>query len=74
MDKSVIGTNAGLVWRTMDGYEKKFWSYKELQEVTGLSDELLYVAIGWLARENKLEFDTDIQTGEDRIFLNVYYF
>ncbi len=53
MKKTVIGENAGLVWRTLDSQDKKM-SFDELQEATKLNDIDLAAAIGWLAREDKI--------------------
>ena len=70
MYKNVIGTNAGIVWRTMAN--DRSWTYDELKEETELSDKELLMAIGWLARENQVEFDTSTEV--ERIYLNRSYF
>lgn len=70
MDKNLIGTNAGIVWRTMTGNYS--WTLGELKEQTGLTDVELWTAIGWLARENQIEFDSS--DGVERIYLNRSYF
>lgn len=57
-----------------NSHDQQHWSYKKLQQATELSDEDLYAALGWLARENKIEFRKDTVSGEDRIFLNVCYY
>ena len=44
------------------------WNYAELKEKSGLSDKDLCAAIGWLARENKIEFDDESK--DQRIYLN----
>lgn len=67
MDKFKIGENAGIIWRMMDN--NKHWEYGELKKATGLSDRELNAAIGWLARENKIQFGTD-ESGQKRIFLS----
>lgn len=70
MDKNLIGVNAGIVWRTMtDNYS---WTYEELKVQTGLSDAELWSAVGWLARENQIEFDSSEDV--ERIYLNRSYF
>ena len=45
---------------------------QSLKQASGLSDRDLNAAIGWLAREDKIDFDIDEQ--HDRLFLhaNVY--
>lgn len=70
MYKNVIGTNAGIVWRAMAS--DRSWTYEELKKETGLSDKELLMAIGWLARENQIEFDNS--SDEERIYLNRSYF
>ncbi len=70
MDKNLIGVNAGIVWRTMTSSYS--WTFEELKEQTELSDAELWTAIGWLARENQIEFDSSAE--EERIYLNRSYF
>lgn len=55
MDKEQIGTLAGMVWRMLN--EKGKLSFEELQHETLLDSESVSTAIGWLAREDKIEFD-----------------
>ncbi|MFS2716198.1 winged helix-turn-helix domain-containing protein [Bacteroides uniformis] len=66
MDKNTIGTNAGILWRLMSN--NMSWNYKELKEKSNLSDKELWAALGWLARENKIEFDTNSE--EEKVYLN----
>lgn len=70
MTKNEIGCNAGIVWRLMSN--RYLWTYAELKEKSGLSDWDLLTAIGWLARENQIEFD-DTAT-EQRFYLNRSFF
>ena len=74
MDKATIGTNAGIVWRTINDSGRP-WKYEELKNATKLSDRDLNAAIGWLARENKIEFDTELPDGEEVMHVdwNVYF-
>jgi hypothetical protein BACCOPRO_01675 len=73
MDKHSIGTNAGIVWRLMNNDYK--WSYQELKEKSGLSDRELNAAIGWLAREDKIQIEEDMNTHQEIFFqfFNAYY-
>lgn len=53
MTKGTIGLNAGFIWNLLsDGQQ---WSFEELKKKVLLSDGDLWSAIGWLARENKIE-------------------
>ena len=70
MNKSQIGENAGKVWDKLK--DNRHWEYEELKGATGLSDRDLNAAIGWLAREDKIDFD--MNEHGDRIFLMVNVF
>ena len=59
MKKEKIGVNAGIVWRTLDESQKQKLSFTELEAATGLSQLSLAAAIGWLSREDKLDFTMD---------------
>ena len=74
MDKATIGANAGIFWRTINASGRP-WKYEELKRETKLTDRDLNAAIGWLARENKIEFDTEMPDGEEvmHVDLNVYF-
>ena len=67
MNKNQIGTNAGIVWKLLS--DNAHWEYDKLKHASGLSDRDLNAAIGWLAREDKIDFDIDEQ--HDRMFLHV---
>ncbi|WP_302336078.1 winged helix-turn-helix domain-containing protein [uncultured Porphyromonas sp.] len=50
-----IGTNAGLVWNTLDKLGKM--DIKQLKKATKIRTEKdVYAALGWLAKEEKLTF------------------
>lgn len=49
-----IGTNAGLVWKALEGGEL---SLKALKKATKLTEKDLNMTFGWLAREGKLKFN-----------------
>ena len=51
MEKQMIGENAGIVWRALDN---NTLSWEELVKSTELNPIELASAIGWLARENKI--------------------
>lgn len=54
-----IGTDAGLVWKALDK-SKKPLTIKELKTKSGVRTEReVYTAIGWLAKEGKLDFTPD---------------
>lgn len=70
MDKREIGLNAGKIWGLLSNNEK--WSYGDLKQKSELNDRELGAAIGWLARENKVEL---YECGEELyiyLCVNVY--
>ena len=67
MEKTKIGLNAGKVWRILN--EKGELSMFDLCRELSLTFEDVALAIGWLAREDKIDFDIDEQ--HDRLFLHV---
>ena len=70
MDKHIIGENAGTLWQLLNEDNRK-WELTEIKEATGFDDMELASAIGWLAREDKIQFETG---GKAYIYLmlNVY--
>lgn len=70
MNKTQIGENAGIVWNILK--DNRHWEYDNLKKISGLSDRDLNAALGWLAREDKIDFD--MNKGSDRVFLTVNVF
>lgn len=72
MNKRTIGTNAGIIWGLLNNHEK--WGVYQLCEKSGLTQQEVYAAIGWLARENKIEIE-EKPDQEDYYYLVIdYYF
>lgn len=67
MDKYQIGVNAGKIWKLLN--DNKRWNYDDLKRTAELSDRDLNAAIGWLARENKIDFESCDEG--DCLFLSV---
>ncbi len=61
-----IGENAGIVWRALN---TRKYSWEELLKVTKLNPLELACAIGWLARENKI----DSSANADVIYFELYH-
>ncbi len=72
MKKDEIGTNAGLVWRTLF-YKGSKASFNELLQSTGLNVIDLSSAIGWLAREDKVEFYYENDEEVIDVYRDIYY-
>jgi len=51
-----IGANAGKVWSVLDVNGRQ--NVKEIKKASKLTDRDLYAALGWLAREGKVVFET----------------
>ena len=50
-----IGENAGLIWNALQGGAL---TAKALKKATKLKNDELNLALGWLAREGKIAFET----------------
>ena len=57
MNTETIGLNAGAVWNALKAAEAM--GVKQLKKVTKLKDKELYAALGWLAREDKVNINVD---------------
>lgn len=53
MMKEKIGNNAGLIWTALESGEK---NVKAVKKATKLAEKDLNLALGWLAREGKVNF------------------
>ena len=65
MNTETIGTNAGTVWTALNAAEAL--GIKQLWTMTKLKDKEVYAALGWLAREGKIEMAPDPQDEKDYI-------
>ena len=70
MDRRQIGVYAGKVWQLLSNNEK--WGYGTLKRKSGLKDKELGAALGWLSRENKIEFDQCDEELYVYLCVNVY--
>ena len=55
--QALIDSAAGTIWRYLNEHGEVTLS--KLKQGTNLSDQLLFTGIGWLAREEKLNFTTE---------------
>lgn len=62
MNTETIGAWAGLLWNALNEVESL--DKKQIKAATKLKDKEIYAAIGWLARENKLNF-AETEDGKD---------
>jgi len=54
MYKNDIGINAGVIWHLLS--EKGGLNIMEIGELTNFREPFIYLALGWLSRENKVRF------------------
>ena len=66
MNTETIGTWAGQVWNALN--EADVLSLKQLKKITKLKDKEVYAAIGWLAREGKVEIQVNPDDEKDFLF------
>ena len=57
MNIETIGTNAGSVWTALN--EADALGVKQLKKITKLKDKEIFAALGWLAREGKININVD---------------
>jgi hypothetical protein len=53
--KERIGKTAGQIWHTLQQQEQV--SISRLPKLIGEKDAVVYQALGWLAREDKIEYE-----------------
>ena len=66
MNTEAIGSWAGLVWTALN--ESNVLGLKQLKKITKLKDKEVFAAIGWLAREGKVEIQTKPDDEKDLLF------
>ena len=77
MNVQSIGENAGIVWKQLAkqlASEHRKWEYAEVKAGTGLADRDLNAAIGWLAREGKVEIEESKVGRKTIIYLTLCYY
>lgn len=65
MNVEEIGNNAGTVWQALSTADAM--GLKQLKKVTKLKDKEVFAAIGWLAREGKINIATDDEDPKELI-------
>ena len=65
MNIETIGTYAGTVWTALNTAEAL--GVKQLKKITKLKDKEIFAALGWLAREGKINIDVDPDDEKDYI-------
>ncbi len=68
MEINNIGLNAGLVWNALNANGKM--TETKLKKETGLASADFYAALGWLAREGKLNVVVETRCGKECEYLS----
>lgn len=63
MNAEAIGSFAGLVWQALN--ETDTLGLKQLKKITKLKDKEVFAAIGWLAREGKIDIHSNPDDEKD---------
>ena len=74
MWKNDIGVNAGIIWNLLR--EKSALTIKEIGEITGFQESFLFLSLGWLAREDKVNFfekDNEVYLELSSQYGEIYY-
>lgn len=66
MNLETIGTWAGEVWNALN--ENGNLNLKQLKKATKLKDKEVFAAVGWLAREGKVNVSVNPEDEKDFIF------
>ena len=62
VNTETIGTWAGLIWNALNEVESL--GFKQVKKATKLKEKELYAAMGWLAREGKLNIEEKAEENE----------
>ena len=62
MEINNIGNNAGVIWNALNTNGKM--TETKLKKETGLASAEFYTALGWLAREGKLNLEVDVKVSK----------
>ncbi len=49
-----IRINSEIIWQLI--FDKRILSVQGIGELTGFNDNMIYLALGWLTKENKIRF------------------
>ena len=69
MEINNIGSNAGVIWNTLNANGKM--TETKLKKESGLSSAEFYTALGWLAREGKLNVVVETRCGKECEYLSL---
>ena len=73
MNVQTIEESAGLIKNLLQGENRK-WEYREIKDATKLHDRELNSAIGWLACEGKIQFESTTVGKEELLYIELNYY
>lgn len=65
MNVATIGTYAGQVWQALN--EADALGIKQIKKITKLKDKEVFAALGWLAREGKIDVQANPEDEKELI-------
>lgn len=72
MNKRTIGVNAGIIWKLLNSNNEKM-TIEKLCEASGLLEKNVLIALGWLAREDRVEIEEN-DNNDDFYFIWHHFF
>lgn len=74
MKRTEIGENAGKIWNVLNKEDNKRMTFNQLKQATQLDEKDLYLALGWLHKEDKVRFDGNETNGNICLIESNHYF
>ena len=72
MEINNIGNNAGVIWNALNTLNTNGkMTEAKLKKESGLASAEFYTALGWLAREGKLDAVTETRCGKDCEYISL---
>ncbi len=69
MEINNIGNNAGVIWNVLNANGKM--TETKLKKESGLGSAEFYMALGWLAREGKLNVEAEVKGAKTCEYLSL---
>jgi len=67
MDTTTIGHAAGVIWKVLSEEKEDGSTLAKIQKLKGVNQSDALAALGWLAREGKIEFEQEGRTTKIRL-------
>lgn len=73
MNVQSIKDSADKIWKLLHGENRK-WEYQEIKEACKLSDRELNAAMGWLASEGKIQFESTRIGDQEILYVELNFY